>query len=289
MLYIFQTRVIFESNVFGSKSVDMYRMAKITSIDLVKGNLIIEVKKQKNVFTQVKDVENFHTLLNSVWTEIRQKTAVDNVKSKGNKKKKVNIGAAVEGITMTEEDWSLLLTGAKLLTFSSGQCIIQEGQEHQRIFQIAKGRVIIKKATAEGEKTLGFIETGSLFGEMTFLEKGKATASVVTEGEDVSVYVIEGYFINILFVDHPHLAGRFYSYLCSILAMRLSDRESQIQKEGAARKRSRGGGKKTRVATENNNNNNNNNNNINNINKDDGKQEKGGQNEDSKENKQETS
>jgi len=234
------------------------------------------------VFTQVKDVENFHTLLNSVWTEIRQKTVEENVKTKGNKKKKVNIGSAVEGITMTEEDWSLLLTGAKLLTYSAGQCIIQEGQEHQRIFQIAKGRVIIKKATAEGEKTLGHIENGSLFGEMTFLEKGKATASVVTEGEEVSVYVIEGYFINILFVDHPHLAGRFYSYLCSILAMRLSDRESQIQKDATARRKSRTG-KKSRAYTET---------------KDDGKQESENNkkpekavqpNEDSKENKQETS
>lgn len=65
---------------------------------------------------------------------------------------------------------------------------------------------------------------------MTFLEKGEATASIIAEGT-CSVYIIEGYFINILFVDYPELAGRFYSYLATILAQRLSDREVAIQKE----------------------------------------------------------
>lgn len=35
------------------------------------------------------------------------------------------------------------------------------------------------------------MEQGALFGEMTFLEKGKATASVIADG-DVQIYIIEG-------------------------------------------------------------------------------------------------
>lgn len=45
---------------------------------------------------------------------------------------------------------------------------------------------------------------------MTFLEAGQATASIIAESEDVQVYIIEGWFINLLFVTEPHLAGRFY-------------------------------------------------------------------------------
>jgi hypothetical protein len=43
-------------------------------------------------------------------------------------------------------------------------------------------------------------------------------------------YVIEGYFINILFVRYPELAGKFYHYLSSVLANRLNKREVALQR-----------------------------------------------------------
>jgi len=132
---------------------------------------------------------------------------------------------------MTAADWDLLLAGASLVKYRNGEYIVQEGKEHQRIYQIAQGSCTIKKNTNEGEITLANIEAGALFGEMTFLEKGKATASVIAKGNNVAIYMIEGWFINTLFVDHPNLAGRFYSYLATILSKRLSDREEALAQQ----------------------------------------------------------
>jgi len=129
---------------------------------------------------------------------------------------------------MSVNDWDTLLTGASLAKFRNGDYIVQEGVEHQRIYHIAKGSCVIKKQTADGEVVIASLDANSLFGEMTFLEKGKATASVIASGNNVSIYMIEGWFVKTLFVDYPHLAGRFYSYLATILSKRLRDREEAL-------------------------------------------------------------
>jgi len=136
---------------------------------------------------------------------------------------------------MSTEDWDLVNAGANLVSFKDGEVIIKEGQEHHRIYQLATGRCVIKKTTAEGEIVLGLTHPPALFGEMTFLENGKATASVIALGEDCSVYLVEGFYINTLFVDYPAMAGRFYSYLTTVLAKRLNDREEALTKQEAER------------------------------------------------------
>ena len=48
-----------------------------------------------------------------------------------------------------------------------------------------------------------------------------ATASVIADSETVDVYIMEGYFINILFGRKQELAGRFYKYLAHELQRRV--------------------------------------------------------------------
>lgn len=66
------------------------------------------------------------------------------------------------------------------------------------------------------------------FGEISFLfsrkSPFKASASVVAD-TDVELYIIEGSWVNILFVKYPGMAGRFYHYLASVLAHRLKKQE----------------------------------------------------------------
>jgi CRP-like cAMP-binding protein len=56
-----------------------------------------------------------------------------------------------------------------------------------------------------------------MFGEVTFLAGGRATASVVAD-TPVELYRIEGYYIHILFRLKEGLAGRFYHLISSVLA-----------------------------------------------------------------------
>jgi hypothetical protein len=49
----------------------------------------------------------------------------------------------------------------------------------------------------------------------------------------VTIQILEGWYINLLFVNYPDLAGKFYAYLCSVIAKRLKERELAIK--GAAK------------------------------------------------------
>lgn len=129
----------------------------------------------------------------------------------------------------TEEDWRLVLQGAKGLNFEKDAVILKEGTDIGAIYQIVQGNCRIEKETPEGKKVLGSMEQGQLFGEMSFLQGGGATVSVVAD-EEVTVYVIEGGYINALFGRYPDLAGRFYHFLSSVLANRLNKRESDLAK-----------------------------------------------------------
>lgn len=132
-------------------------------------------------------------------------------------------------------DWNLLQQGFQCISFTKGMAIIQQGQTQSRLFQIAKGscRIEIKNEGDVAPKVVGRLTTRDLFGEISFIHQGSAaSASVVADDDTVELYVLEGHFLNILFVKYPDLAGRFFAYLAGVIAGRLNEREaSKVSQE----------------------------------------------------------
>lgn len=69
------------------------------------------------------------------------------------------------------------------------------------------------------------MSSGEVFGEISFLEGARTTASVIAETDDTEVLIIEGGVLKVLFVRQPALAGRFFCYLAGMLSARLKARE----------------------------------------------------------------
>ncbi len=63
---------------------------------------------------------------------------------------------------------------------------------------------------------------------MAFIEKGKATASVVAKEESVEADEIRTEDLRSLFDTFPGLASRFYQSLAVILAGRLRDTSQEL-------------------------------------------------------------
>ena len=124
---------------------------------------------------------------------------------------------------LTEDDWTVLLQGSKKVTFVKDQVIVTEGENFQRIYQISTGSCRIEKSG----KPLGEMGEGATFGEVSFLLSGGASASVIADSSSVEVYLLEGYYINILFGMKPELAGRFYKYLAKTLQRTVQLREAE--------------------------------------------------------------
>jgi CRP-like cAMP-binding protein len=143
-------------------------------------------------------------------------------------------GSAVEAAILSPEDWEILLKGDSqecMLTFAKDDVILREGQKYSLVCQIVNGSCRIEKAVPGSDGVtveLGSLGKGEIFGEINFLTEGRATASVIADEEFVDMYFIDGtYLRDQLFKTHPHVVVRFYHYLCTILASRISQREQE--------------------------------------------------------------
>lgn len=76
--------------------------------------------------------------------------------------------------------------------YNIGDVIVEEGQPGNHIYIIEKGRAEVWKKNSEGnKKTLGFLNTGQIFGEIAIIEKTKRTATV-TAIEPTVIISIQG-------------------------------------------------------------------------------------------------
>jgi CRP-like cAMP-binding protein len=121
-----------------------------------------------------------------------------------------------------------------MLTFKSGDVIIQEGTNFQKIYQIISGSCRVEKNVSSNQpKLLSIIPPGEIFGEISFLEKGETSASVRAASEKVEVCVVEGTILNALFQSTPGLGARFHKFLAGVTEKRLRIRETVLQKQAA--------------------------------------------------------
>ncbi len=120
-------------------------------------------------------------------------------------------------VSLTEQDWRLLLTSATNRHYKAGEVIIREGEQSPALYLINAGEVRVEQAPG---KVLAHHSSGAVFGEMSFLMQKDATASVVaTDSVDVSVMDIAR--VRERLDSTPELAARFYQTLAVALAQRL--------------------------------------------------------------------
>eukprot|EP01127_Copromyxa_protea_P013794 TRINITY_DN3738_c0_g1_i2.p1 TRINITY_DN3738_c0_g1~~TRINITY_DN3738_c0_g1_i2.p1 ORF type:complete len:276 (-),score=34.36 TRINITY_DN3738_c0_g1_i2:22-849(-) len=242
-LYIFSNYLCFDSHVFGSTTKIALELFAICDLVSKKDTMEVKTLKQKYVFSQMPEAKYIFDLLYARWTDVRNASEHNDFSSsKLELKRFVNsVGSTSSNsdsqmIEMEPDDWATVLKDAQFNKYEDGERILKEGANSTSIFYIASGRVSIQKKSPSGIQIHGTLETGSLFGEMSFLVAGCATASIIADGMNVQIYVIEQTSLYLQFIRFPHLAGRFYSYLANILASRLSERELEINKEREAKK-----------------------------------------------------
>jgi CRP-like cAMP-binding protein len=118
---------------------------------------------------------------------------------------------------LTENDWSLIADRAKQTTFAKGQTIIQQGKTARTVFLVLRGKAKVESAS---QLKIADIGPGEIAGEMSFLERCPASASVLAE-DDMEVLAIDWKSLEDLFELFPHLASRFYRSLAVNLSRRL--------------------------------------------------------------------
>lgn len=122
---------------------------------------------------------------------------------------------------LTSNDWALLETKAQHVTFGLGHEIIIQGSPIHFFYIIRNGLASVELATQHSSIVLAVLGQGDLCGEMAFLQRGIASATVVAKEMQVVADAIHVDDLRQLIDMYPGFAARFFRSLAAILARRL--------------------------------------------------------------------
>ena len=149
------------------------------------------------------------------------------VKTTGSLRASVRYAAAFEKSfeMLTDEERKFLLECAKRQHFLDGETILEEGSSSEAIYILAEGEVRVeRKGLTPGESVkpaeIARLGQGAVFGEMSFVDKAGASASVVADGA-VDCLCIDSATIHTCIQFDPTFGGRFYHSLAATLSRRL--------------------------------------------------------------------
>lgn len=140
--------------------------------------------------------------------------------------------ALVAELSLSQQDWGLILDGSECVTYMKEQCILREGENFDSIYQIGNGIVRVEKRMEDGRvEILGTMGTSEMFGEVSFLEGVGATADIIADQNNVDIYIISKDYIEGLFKEHKKtgIEGKFYKFLSLVLSRRIRQKELEEQ------------------------------------------------------------
>jgi CRP/FNR family cyclic AMP-dependent transcriptional regulator len=121
---------------------------------------------------------------------------------------------------LTGADWHNLFNLGQRLEFMQDDVILEQNQVNDSLYFITDGRVRIERADNGEISALAEIGVANIFGEMSFLEKSKISASVIAESH-VVVLKIPGVGLQALIAEDVEFGQRFYRSVAVTLSRRL--------------------------------------------------------------------
>ena len=92
---------------------------------------------------------------------------------------------------LTPNDWTLLGTRTKRLTFNLGEVIISEGSLGDALYIIRRGSASVELTTGKSNSKIADLGADDICGDMAFLERGTSTATVIAKVDLVEVDAIQ--------------------------------------------------------------------------------------------------
>ncbi|MHA1558762.1 MAG: cyclic nucleotide-binding domain-containing protein [Alphaproteobacteria bacterium] len=102
--------------------------------------------------------------------------------------------------------------------YKIGENIIAQGDKGSHLYIIESGEVEVIKSTDQGEKILGKLVAGQLFGEMALIDKSPRMATVRATDNTVCIKITDEQIKEMLDNSHP-----FVKNLVRILVNNLRD------------------------------------------------------------------
>lgn len=121
---------------------------------------------------------------------------------------------------LTDQDWRLMTERATIRRFAKEGVALQEGTESRTLNFVQSGYLQVVRDFHGLQLTVARLGPGEVFGEMSFLERAPAIASIVADGP-AEVLTLAEQDIESLLGSVPGLALRLYQSLAITLSRRL--------------------------------------------------------------------
>jgi len=177
-----------------------------------KGKSIIITRQHKGKldsveFSNFKNISEIYEFFNESWhqklTKEVEKTSTTHYESNS---------------PIQPQDWEKLEQAAEVLTYGAGDVILYPSSLPDRCVYM------IKQGTAKIESRSGKdinISNDAIFGMEAFLLNCSEDQRVVAITENTKIYRYEAYYLDILQIYNPQLAGCFYLHLANEIAQKL--------------------------------------------------------------------
>jgi CRP/FNR family cyclic AMP-dependent transcriptional regulator len=118
---------------------------------------------------------------------------------------------------LTDEEFDKIAEFAVVKQVSGGKTVFFKGDPGNSMFAVISGRLKVQNVSEEGKTLiLGFLEPGSVFGEIAVLDSKPRTASVLSV-EDSELLVIERVPFLRFLQAHPSIAIKLLTAFCERL------------------------------------------------------------------------
>src|ERR687898_3390542 len=119
----------------------------------------------------------------------------------------------------TKKELERIARSGDEITMTAGSLLVDQGQTGREAFVVLDGRVIVKR---NGRK-IATLEPGGIVGELSLLDHGPRTATVVCE-TDCTLFVIDQRHFRSVLEQHPSIAMKLLATLAANI--RMMDRQS---------------------------------------------------------------
>ncbi|MEM9445429.1 MAG: cyclic nucleotide-binding domain-containing protein [Verrucomicrobiota bacterium] len=104
--------------------------------------------------------------------------------------------------------------------FAANEILIKQGEEQKKLYFIVAGKVEVLLDYAGEQISLGFLEKGDCFGELSVFEPGPASASIKVI-DTVVLWHLDAFALQDFFDQIPQAASMLMVGMCQILSHRL--------------------------------------------------------------------
>lgn len=141
----------------------------------------------------------------------------DGVRAPASRKRWLDL---LDGLTEGQE--AAVLQHVSTRSYAKGETIVCEGERGDSMFVVINGRVeVVKRVGTDTSETITILPEGSLFGEVTFIERGGRRSATVRAHTEVEVVEFPGPQVREECRRDRDLAAKLYETLLKVLAMRL--------------------------------------------------------------------